>query len=209
MLSEAYFLAKISWSSFCCGCSIFGIWFFIITSFSPVKHYLCIWLLILQFVYHSLTLISTLLDTTSLARLSRLLLSINFSMSSVITFVSISARQGMEEIFRIDNFSLHVLPTVLNFIELLISTTANDDSELERFLQKLWDIFLPVIIMLFYYNLFFAAEVYERQFKVDLPSSIIVALLSGTLVVLAKREKMKERKGEHLRKVVKILSHGI
>ena len=118
-------------------------------------------------------------------------------MSSVITFVSISARQGKDEIFRIDNFSLHVLPTVLNFIELLISTTANDDSELERFLQKLWDIFLPVIIMLFYYNLFFAAEVYERQFKVDLPSSIIVALLSGTLVVLAKREKMKERKGEH------------
>lgn len=186
---EAYMTVKLCWKAFCCGCSLFGIWFFILTSTIPVKHYFCVWLLVLQFIYFCSTLVAALSSSRNLENLSLLLLPINFSMSCVITHVCIDSRDGKEEIFRLDNFSLHLAPTLINFIELLTmlkeTETRLGQSEI-RFMEPL-HILIPVIIMLFYHEFFYSKDMYSTQFDVDVLSAIFVALFSGGFVVLIRR----------------------
>ena len=185
MTNEKFLFFEIAGRAFCGSCCLFGIWYFILTSFSPVKHYLCVWLLVLQFMYYSLTLIALLFDFPKLAGLSRLLFSINFSMSCVITYVTISSSQGWDEFLGLGNFSLHVVPNVFNFFELVFSV--DDNNILSGYHLLLWDIVVPVLVMLVYYCLFFVKDIYEIQFQVDLATTIVIGLLSGTFVALKKK----------------------
>lgn len=185
MTNERFLLLEIACRAFCCSCCVFGIWYFILTSFSPVKHYLCVWLLALQFVYYFLTLIALLFDCPTLAGFSQLLFSINFSMSCVITYVTVSSRQGWDEILGFGNFSLHVAPILFNFLELVFSV--KDKDILSGYIILLWDIFVPVLVMLVYYCLFFVKDIYEIQFQVDLAATIVIGLLSGAFLAWMKK----------------------
>ena len=189
-------LLQIAWTSFCCGCSAFGVWFFIVASSTPVKHYLCVWLLILQFIYFLLTLITTLCSSSMLAIPLQLLLSVNFCISSVVAYVSGSVMHERSEILRLDNFSLHVAPALVNFIELLTDSRGSTTQlglglGLTGRILPFLDVFAPTFVMLFYYNLFFTKELYSTDFNVDLSSSIIVGLVSGALVVFTKELKVR------------------
>ena len=189
MSREIFQLFLISYRSFCCGCCLLSIWFFVLTSFAPVKHYLCVWLLALQFVYFCLALVSMLCLSQQLAGLSRLLLPVNFSMSCTIMYVTVSSRQGMDELLRLGNCSLHIAPTIFNIIELFFAAENQNTSKTTHGnLLSTWDVFVPILVMLAYYYLCFTKGVYEIQFDVNLPSTIIVALLSGLLSALAMKQ---------------------
>ena len=192
MRAEAIVLLKLTFRAFCCSCCLFGIWFFVLSSYTTVRNYLCVWLLAVQFLYFSFALLSMIFDSSKLAGLSRPLLSISFSMSCVITYVTTCGSQGRDEVFKLGNFSLHVAPTLVNFLEVLFCADKNEASRAHGFLLSVWDIFVPVLVMLCYYYLFFVEDSYEIRFDVDFGSTVVVGLLSGIFVVLVKKWPLAE-----------------
>ena len=77
-----------------------------------------------------------------------------------------------------------MVPNIFNFFELVFSV--DDNNILSGYHLLLWDIVVPVLVMLVYYCLFFVKDIYEIQFQVDLATTIVISLLSGTFVSLKK-----------------------
>ena len=90
---------------------------------------------------------------------------------------------------------MHIAPTIFNIIELVFAAgNQNAAKKTHGFLLTTWDVFVPVLLMLAYYYLFFTKGMYEIQFDVNLPPTIIVGLLSGLLAALAMKQFPKLRK---------------
>ena len=177
-------LADLVWKAFCCGFTAFGIWYFVATSFATVRNYLCVWLLLLQFIYYGLMLISTLTLYPVPSRIARSLFPIIFSMSCVISYVTVTARDGPDEILRINNFLLHIAPTLANWIELLVRKFDTFEPKALKLWITICDVTIPVILMLSYYYWAFTDEVYQTSFNVDISSCVVVSVLSSSLCLL-------------------------
>ena len=181
----------ISWRACCCGLYAFGVWSFVISNFTQVGNYLCLWLLVMQLAYYLMMLTSAIISCPKLTKVAVLSFPINFAMSVVVTFVTLTAREGTQEIKNFDNFSLHIAPTVLSFVELALSKQRTRrrnfclrETGRRVLLLQSWVIFAPTIVLLLYYKCFFSKEIYQTQFDIHLPSAIVVSVLSSVLCAL-------------------------
>ena len=184
-------LVDISWSAFCCALYACGVWNFVISNFTQVGNYLCSWLLVMQFVYYLMTLTSAIISCPKLAKVAVLSFPINFAMSAVVSFVTLTAREGTQEIKNFDNFALHIAPTILCFVELIMSKERTRrrkfcfiETGRKVLLLQSWMILAPTIVLLLYYQFFFSKEVYQLQFDVYLPSAIATSILSSIVSTL-------------------------
>lgn len=184
-------LVDISWNACCCGLYACGVWSFVINNFTEVGNYLCSWLLAMQFAYFLMVLTTAIISCPKISKVAVLTFPINFAMSSVITFVTLTAREGTQEIKNFDNFSLHIAPTILGLVELVMikertrrRTFGFREAGRGLLLAQFWIVFAPTIMLLLHYHFFFSIEVYQIQFDIHLSSAIAVSVLSSVICSL-------------------------
>ena len=180
-------LFGIFWSSFSLGTHVIGLWYFVVLNHAQVGDYLCTWLLLQQCLYYFIVLASD-ISFSRLDTIARHIFPLNFAMSCVVTYVTMSSRDGIQELFKLHNFLLHIAPTLVNCIHVFLKDWNHSAEHSKRFLTTdIWDVSFPVVVLLFYCYQFDLTKVYHTWPGIRIGPALVVSVLSSLLFIYATR----------------------
>ena len=177
------------WSAASSGLLFVGIWKFTIASPVKTSHYLCSWLLCIQAAYFQFQVIGFLWSQSAyVTKWSRVyILPICNSFSWVVTILTVSSREGLNEIFDPRNCLLHIGPTMINLVHfVLICFSENNVGKQNTVLEIIWILFGPALFLLLYISIYDVRNVYPSSMTINYSLAFIASVVPNFVLCTLK-----------------------